>query len=150
MGRYLSHLANQKESTNTATGVTRLPDENYAREVMQLFTIGLWELNPDGTQKKDGNGNPIPTYGQDEILGMAKVFTGWSWGHCLVSEDACFRGSRNSSTVDPTLNRWRSLMQPFDRFHSSADKKIISGRTSPTRSIRCSTIPTSGRSSAGN
>lgn len=131
MGRYLSHLANEKESTKTVSGqtVTRVPDENYAREVMQLFTIGLWQLNADGTQQKDGGGNPIPTYGQDEILGMAKVFTGFSWGHCNVSEDACFRGGRNGSTQDPGLQRWRLSMQAFDRFHSTAEKRIVGGKT---------------------
>ncbi|NRT54319.1 DUF1800 domain-containing protein [Sphaerotilus uruguayifluvii] len=76
MGIYLSHMNNQKE--DTATG--RLPDENYAREVMQLFSIGLWMLNPDGSRQLDASGSPIPTYGIPEVMGMAKVFTGWTWG----------------------------------------------------------------------
>jgi uncharacterized protein (DUF1800 family) len=76
MGIYLSHLRNEKE--DPATG--RTPDENYAREVMQLFSIGLWELNIDGTRKKDANGNDIPSYDQNDVIGLAKVFTGLSWG----------------------------------------------------------------------
>lgn len=75
MGWFLSHLANDKE--DPATG--RIPDQNFAREVMQLFTIGLWELNADGSRKLDSAGQPIPTYGQAEITGMSRVFTGMSW-----------------------------------------------------------------------
>ena len=74
MGQYLSSNGNQKE--NPATG--RLPDENYAREVMQLFSIGLHELNADGTPRLDGNGRPIETYTQDTVTQLARVFTGWS------------------------------------------------------------------------
>jgi len=72
MGWYLSHVGNQKGDPS----VPRYPDENYAREVMQLFTIGLWELNPDGSRKLDSHGDPIPTYGNAEITEMARVFTG--------------------------------------------------------------------------
>jgi len=58
---------------------TCAPNENYAREVLQLFSIGLEKLNIDGTPQLDGNGNPIPTYSQDTIEGFAHVFTGWSY-----------------------------------------------------------------------
>lgn len=71
MGYYLSHLGNQKASADGS----RQPDENYAREVMQLFSIGLWELNPDGTQKMVG-GEPVPTYGNEDVTNLARVFTG--------------------------------------------------------------------------
>lgn len=74
MGLYLSSAGNQKG--NTATG--RLPDENYAREVMQLFSIGLYELNADGSRKLDGVGKPIETYTQDAVTQLARVFTGWN------------------------------------------------------------------------
>jgi uncharacterized protein (DUF1800 family) len=53
MGRYLSYLGNRKANTDRNS----FPDENYAREIMQLFTIGLWELNDDGTKKLDKKGN---------------------------------------------------------------------------------------------
>ena len=70
MGFYLSHLNNPKSSGNVH------PDENYAREVMQLFTVGINKLNIDGTEVTDGNGVPIPTYDNDDITELAKVFTG--------------------------------------------------------------------------
>ncbi len=73
MGVWLGTNNNQRE--NTATG--RVPDENYSREVMQLFTIGLDELNSDGTVKKDAAGNPIPTYTLNDVSNLARVFTGW-------------------------------------------------------------------------
>ena len=79
MGFYLSHLNNPK--SDPANNVR--PDENYAREIMQLFSIGLYELNLDGTRKTDANNDFIPTYGQDEIREFAKIFTGLSVGGSL-------------------------------------------------------------------
>ena len=73
MGQWLNMLGNDKGNATTD------PDENYAREVMQLFTIGLYQLNPDGSLKVDGSGNPIPTYSNTDVMGMAAVFTGFSW-----------------------------------------------------------------------
>ena len=72
MGYYLNTKGNKK-----ANGKGSQPDENYAREVMQLFTIGLVELNPDGTPRLDGNGNKIDTYGASDISNLAQVFTGY-------------------------------------------------------------------------
>ena len=72
MGYYLSHINNRKANVSEGT----FPDENYAREVMQLFTIGLWELNENGTLELDSNGEAIPTYDNDDIFEFAKVFTG--------------------------------------------------------------------------
>lgn len=82
MGRYLSHVGNQKARPE----INQYPDENFAREVQQLFSIGLWQLNPDGTRKLDGYGQPIPTYSNREITEFARVFTGlWfggqTWGN---------------------------------------------------------------------
>ena len=76
MGRYLSHIGNQKARPE----INQYPDENYAREVMQLFSIGLWELNADGTRQLDGLGQPIPTYGNKEITEFARVLTGLWFG----------------------------------------------------------------------
>jgi len=73
MGYYLNTLGNQK-----ATTAGRVPDENYAREVMQLFTIGLHELNTDGTEKLGSTGLPIETYTQSDVTNLARVFTGWN------------------------------------------------------------------------
>ena len=74
MGLYLTFRGNVKY--NPATGA--LPDENYARELMQLFTIGLLQLNTDGTPKLI-NGAPTETYTLDDITGLARVFTGWDF-----------------------------------------------------------------------
>ncbi len=75
MGVYLGTRGNEKE--DPATG--READENYAREVMQLFTIGLYQLNNDGSLIKDGSGNPVPTYNATTVTQLAQVFTGWNF-----------------------------------------------------------------------
>jgi uncharacterized protein (DUF1800 family) len=81
MGFFLNTRGNLKE--DAASG--RQPDENYAREVMQLFTIGLYELNPDGTKKTDGAGQPIETYVQDDVSNLARVFTGYDYDYSHVT-----------------------------------------------------------------
>ncbi len=108
MGQYLSSFNNEKEVPGG-----RQPDENYAREVMQLFTIGLWQLNDDGTRKLNAaTGKPIPTYTQADIKGMARVFTGWSWG--VTTPDA-----------------YNFLMKPDPERHSSSEKAILNGVVIP-------------------
>ena len=84
MGYYLSTKNNQK--ADLATG--RVPDENYAREVMQLFTIGLVELRPDGNPKKDGARQTIPTYKLADVTEMARVYTGWNFDRSLGNAEA--------------------------------------------------------------
>ena len=76
MGRYLDMLGNQKGSLTSGTH----PNENYAREILQLFSIGLYRLWPDATLVMDSKGNLVPTYDQREILGFSAVFTGWNYG----------------------------------------------------------------------
>ena len=73
MGEYLNNRGNRK-----ADGKIK-PNENYAREILQLFSIGLEQLNPDGTWKLDADGMPIPTYDQDVIVGFARALTGWDY-----------------------------------------------------------------------
>jgi len=75
MSLYLTYHGNQKE--HIKDGATVYPDENYAREIMQLFSIGLKKLNLDGTPILDKDGNTIPTYNQKDITEVARVFTGW-------------------------------------------------------------------------
>ena len=75
MGMYLSHLGNMKE--DPARG--RVPDENFAREVMQLFSIGLYELDPEGRARLGSDGKPIETYDANDVAALARVFTGWSY-----------------------------------------------------------------------
>nr|WP_240721926.1 DUF1800 family protein [Pseudoalteromonas phenolica] len=113
MGVYLSHLGNEKADPERNIR----PDENYAREVMQLFTIGLNELNLNGTNKQDENGEIIPTYGQTEIEGFAKVFTGWTFAYSA-------RWSR------PSRN-YTLPMQAFEDYHSSAEKTLLNGEVIP-------------------
>ena len=74
MGQFLTFRGSAK--ANTTTGA--LPDENYARELMQLFTIGLVQLNLDGTPALT-NGSATYTYGQADVTGLARVFTGWDF-----------------------------------------------------------------------
>ena len=77
MGRYLSHWRNRKVTPGAATSPSA-PDENYAREIMQLFTVGLIERNLDFSPVLAGP-DPIPTYTQNDITELARVFTGWSY-----------------------------------------------------------------------
>ncbi len=81
IGLFLNTRGNLKEDPNTG----REPDENYAREVMQLFTIGLYELNNDGTPKTDLLGNKTETYSQSDISNLARVFTGYDWDFSKVT-----------------------------------------------------------------
>ena len=73
MGDYLNMVNNDKPVPGTN------PNENYARELLQLFSIGLWELNMDGTLLLDASGHPIPAYDQSTVEGFAHVFTGWTY-----------------------------------------------------------------------
>jgi uncharacterized protein (DUF1800 family) len=75
MGRMLDMANNLKP--DTARGVA--PNENYAREIMQLFSLGLYQLNNDGTLKRDAKGLPMDTYSQEEVEDLAHVFTGWTY-----------------------------------------------------------------------
>ena len=75
MGEYLDMRNNDKANATRGTKA----NENYARELMQLFTIGLFQLNPDGTLQQDDSGNPIPTYDQATIQNFAKIYTGWTY-----------------------------------------------------------------------
>ena len=123
MAIYLSHLNNEK--ANPETG--RFPDENYAREVMQLFSIGLFELNPDGSRRKDESGNDIPTYGQAEIREFAKIFTGLAmdvpdegFGVVPCCNDGFYEHARDMKPL---------VM--FDDFHSSGEKRLLNGAVVP-------------------
>jgi uncharacterized protein (DUF1800 family) len=111
MGIYLSSLRNQK------TVGARVPDENYAREIMQLFTIGLRQLNQDGTDVSPA----APTYVNDDIKGLAKVFTGLSWAGPDKSDNRFF--SRNTPPPDP--NRDILPMQIYPQFHETLDKVFL-------------------------
>ena len=93
MGTYLTHLRNQKADTRTG----RVPDENYAREVVQLFSIGLVELNEDGSARTTA-GARVDTYAPADISGLARVFTGWSLACPDWPDNSCF-ASGSASVV---------------------------------------------------
>jgi len=119
MGHYLSMLRNQKP--DPAAGIRA--DENFAREVMQLFTIGLVQLNLDGTAKRDANGQTLPTYRQAEIEGLARVFTGF--------------GSQHKTANDPDYQfLYGELdglkpMEAWQQYHDTDAKVIVGGALIP-------------------
>jgi uncharacterized protein (DUF1800 family) len=117
MGQFLSMQGNDKGNATTD------PDENYAREVQQLFTIGLWQLNDDGTQKLDGNGNPIPTYSNTDVKGMAAALTGWSWNIPGDSSDNAW--SNCCVYVGPGYGEELLPMQSFPTHHSTVEKDFL-------------------------
>ena len=119
MGIYLTWLGNQKEDPVTG----RNPDENYAREVMQLMTIGVFQLNSDGTNKLDLAGRPIQAYSSEDISGLAKVFTGYSW-YSPSPSATTFAGRNKDATAD-----YRSMI-PYPTFHSLSAKSFL-GTTIP-------------------
>ncbi len=118
MGQYLSHLRNQKADPRTG----RVPDENYAREVMQLFSIGLVALNPDGTVRSDGS-KPLPTYEAADVAGLAKVFTGWSWACPEWPDNSCFFGGSANNMSDP--DRSFNSMLGYPQYHSVEEKRFL-------------------------
>lgn len=111
MGRYLDMLRNDKANASR----TRLPNENYARELMQLFSIGLYRLNLDGSLTLDAAGFPIATYGQDAILGTAAVCTGWTYYQTTTPY-----------IFNPPAN-WRNPMVNVASRHSLDAKTILDG-----------------------
>jgi uncharacterized protein (DUF1800 family) len=114
MGNYLDMVNNDKPGN----GVD--PNENFAREILQLFSIGLEQMNPDGTLQVDGSGNPVPTYGQDEIIGFAHVFTGWTYP-TKPGATAKFR--------NPEF--YGGPMIAFDSHHDTGAKLLLNGVTLP-------------------
>jgi uncharacterized protein (DUF1800 family) len=129
MGVYLSHMRNRKEDPLTG----RLPDENFAREVMQLLTIGLHELNADGTLKLDGQGRPIETYSNDDVMALAKVFTGWSWAFPdaeLTEWNFLWGAPDYRAAYDRQIDVPK--MKAYPGQHSTAEKVFFSGKPAMT------------------
>lgn len=118
MGCYLSHMKNLPADTQTG----RVPDENFARELMQLFSIGLHELQMDGSLRTDANGSPVETYGPADISGLAAVFTGWSWRCTQGLTTACYFS-------DPGVpSQYTGRMAGYTRYHSSEAKSFLGVR----------------------
>jgi len=134
MGEYLTFMNNPKSDTlynidydptppDTISTQFIFPDENYAREVMQLFSIGLCELNIDGTCQKDSAGNDIPTYDNVDIAEFAKIFTGFSYGDAMD-----FGYGPEDYELTFTMP-----MQIFDDYHEPGPKQLLNGFTVPDR-----------------
>ncbi|MBN8481858.1 MAG: DUF1800 domain-containing protein [Xanthomonadales bacterium] len=125
MGIYLSHIQNQKADPTRNIR----PDENYAREVMQLFSVGLVTLAADGTPVLVG-GQPQPTYDQATVRGLAAVLTGWNWNNA-----GCGPGSYTCCTASTYTNCgpnndydrpvWRLPMQPIEAYHDTTSAKQL-------------------------
>lgn len=111
MGTYLNHLGNEKGDPETGT----FADENFAREVMQLFSIGLFELNLDGTPKLDEDDQLIPTYNNRDIADMAKVMTGFGFGG--KKADDFYWEPENFATP----------MRLYDEYHDMTRKVLLNG-----------------------
>ncbi|WCE32595.1 DUF1800 domain-containing protein [Vibrio sp. SCSIO 43137] len=138
MGVYLSHMNNRKADKSRNIH----PDENYAREIMQLFTIGLYQLNPDGSRKKDANGDDIASYNNHDIKQLARVFTGlhadsyqYEWttsfwnpsynGYQVSFDDGIDKTYKTVPFVDMTRP-----MQIEERYHDRESKSLLNGHIS--------------------
>ena len=113
MGIYLSMLGNDKPDPTTS----RRADENYAREILQLFSIGLVELNNNGTPKLDSSGKPIDTYTESDVENLARIFTGWAWNAGGYTRDDRAGHSRPELTIKP--------MVAFPNFHDQNEKNFL-------------------------
>jgi uncharacterized protein (DUF1800 family) len=108
MGEYLDMVNNKKASGSI------MPNENFPREVLQLFTIGLTELNPDGSTKVNGLGQPIPTYEQADVLELARVFTGWTYPDTVAGQP---------TKLNPP--RYDAAMEAVEAYHDTGAKRYL-------------------------
>ncbi|MGH1490125.1 MAG: DUF1800 domain-containing protein [Acidimicrobiales bacterium] len=115
MGVFVSMLANER--ADPARNVR--PDENFAREVLQLFSIGLYELQPDGQVRTEG-GQPIPAYDQTTVEEFAKVFTGWNYD-----------GQRTWYETNAGHQDRESPMVPYEEYHDTSEKRLLNGVVLP-------------------
>jgi len=113
MGVWLTHLRNQKANPSRNT----FPDENYAREILQLFTIGLYELKPNGQFQRDDEGNLIDTFDNDTIETFARLFTGLTYNQ--------------SSTITRGTVNFQEPMMMFEDSHDKDPKQVFGGETLP-------------------
>ncbi len=124
MGEYLSSRNNPKASPEAGS----FPDENYAREVMQLFTIGLLELNNDGSNILDDQGNTIRTYSTEHIKEMAKVFTGLGAGGI----SSCTGGFQKEFGMNLNRTDLTVPMEMYEEWHQKGEKYLMNDFTIPS------------------
>ena len=115
MGYYLNMIESEKEDLDKGTH----PNENFAREVLQLFSIGLVKLNIDGTPMLDEQKKPIATYDQTVVQGFARAFSGWSFGGRDTSKNDSFQNGEET---------WSVPMQAWASKHSTASKALLDGK----------------------
>jgi fibronectin type 3 domain-containing protein len=121
MGRYLNMLNNRAESV---TGVPA--NENYARELMQLFTLGTARLSANGTPLVDGAGAPIPTYTEGDVKALARLLTGWTFGD----------GDPNTIPTGGRPENWRVPMEAVARFHDVTAKTFLGRDFAPNQTAQ--------------
>lgn len=117
MGLYLNMLRSDRPDPLLGTHA----DQNYAREIMQLFTVGLVRLNLDGSVQKDAAGNGLPTYSQTDVENLARVFTGW--GSAPTTHTGAEAWTYDTNVLLP--------MVAYEAHHDSGSKTLLGGVTVP-------------------
>jgi uncharacterized protein (DUF1800 family) len=113
MGDYLNMVNSGKPPTG------QIANENFGRENMQLFTLGLNLLNSDGSIQTDGSGNPIPTYTELQVEAFARAYTGWTFANTDGSTPSSFNFTHN----------WLNFMVPVESEHDETSKILLNGTT---------------------
>jgi len=128
MGTYLSMMRNRKPDPVTG----HEPDENYAREVMQLFSVGLSEMHLDGSLRLNAEGMPIPTYTQNDTVGLAHVFTGWG-PHYNDADPPRWSGGSVANRSDWFRYGYDPLrkMSCYENFHDNQERRILGANIIP-------------------
>jgi uncharacterized protein (DUF1800 family) len=135
MGKYLDNWLNrctrdrnppQGNGTCPNGSSTSTPNENFARELLQLFTLGLWELNPNGTVRLNAAGQPTPTYAQATLVEYARALTGWTYARTNSANDfsRAMEPAMTSCGTNPNCT-------PEPRYHDLGPKALLSGVTTP-------------------
>ncbi len=115
MGNYLNMVNSGKPPAG------QIANENFGREMMQLFSLGLNLLNSDGTAQTDGSGNPIPTYTELQVEAFARAYTGWTFANTDGSSPSSFNFTSN----------WLHFMVPVESRHDTTSKTLLNGTTLP-------------------
>lgn len=117
MGRFLDMVNNQKE--NPARGIE--PNENYGRELLQLFTVGLTQLNMDGSNKLNAQGQTIPAYSEETVKQFARIMTGWT-----------FTTRPGETPRFPNPSYYGAPMMAVEAYHDTTSKTLLNGAVTPT------------------
>ncbi len=144
MAAFLTFLYNQKADAIKGTS----PDENYAREIQQLFTVGLVQLHPDGSLMLDETGAPIPTYDNSIIAETAKVFTGWAYdtprGNFFYDPSYESPGGLQAGALFSMTNGRMLPLRNFEAYHDRGVKRVISLQQLPPSRAQPTVIPANG------